>query len=1418
MDKKMYIRPKTKRRLLVLLGVVSAAVGLLFWAVVATSHRDTIANEALRVQAMAAYNTGDFATAVTLLEDYRDRTASQHSSFWAVMIDEVSRSIYRDKTAGPAGAIEVEFAFGQSCSLIPLPARQHDAIHTFEHYLQALKPGDVPAQHELLKLYVGNRYYVEAVHLADEILGKNPRDGDALQQKVLALFFQHKLDLALAMSRQLNEIEPLNLQGQINTLSFMKQAKASNDELIAHAEKLREAHDKDPRFEMLLGLAYELAKQDEPAIKWLRSAAARNPTDAEFVALLARQLDIAGLYPEAAAYLSRAADFVLDPAVQYLLAQRLWQDGKFNVLLERFKQRDSKIPASDVPLLSSYRALALFDASRAVEARALVDALAQRKDPRSAAWGIGLSAVLAQRPLSPTELVTRLGQAVGRDPQNPTLHALLANAYLSTGETELAVGQCDQATQLSPGWAAPFTIAARAMLATHRTLDAISRAEEANNRAPGNYDTQAMLAKARFAAAHDSGVVSQYVSLLPLLEQIQTTWHDADTLPMYVTALAKSGKPEKAVSVVKAALAVDPPLSTEVLITLADVADAEKLGVGRDIRDFAQKARGLTPDVALAQARTLLEQGKPQEGLKLLIDASKGHEAEIPWRIKVADYREMFSPGEALKDWIALGDQYPGDLRVQQAILQAPSRANDRVFWARTIDRLKALTGEQGLPWRIERSRWLLSGDMNERRASEAEAINLLTQVTRAAPQLAEPHLLLAQALEKVNMVRGAIDELRAGAQARPGDPAISRELIRLLVADKRNADAVECLEKLAQNPHLDQRDRQWLVRMCVELDAADKAIAVLEKADDAGIEHDLMLAHLYRHAGRGAEAAQLYKNLLGQPIMEPAFWVEGANFLASQHDLAAAGQFLARLGELPLKPGELEIDLGLFDENWKTADEAQKQYDQAVKIAPQSAAAWQALAAFHFRHLRFTEAAFAAGEGLKTTPGDAPLKAMHAHAAALAALGDVAEFSPLLEALWRNPQDAGATEMLAAVALARGSKPVELAQKIREVADRHPDNLFLQSQAVQSLVRAGRNDAAVEIALRTAAANPHTARPQQLLATLYTNSGDWANAEKAALLWRQYSIDQPMQADLALARIDLQQPKKDLTGAIRALTPYVSGASPSQSPEALYLYAKALILADRAAEAAGLLKPLLADSAEWRSTWLALAGLQKDAVASAAWIGQVTPLISQDAPGERFDLANAWYAVGVRFNASDALEAAGQVLEPLLTDSRSSAQIWLLAGQLDVARSNFPAAEMAYRQAMKVDPQSADAQNNLAYVLWEHGRDQDLAEARQLAEAAIAARPRDAKYYDTLARIQERAGDQKGAIQNFRNAMTRDPRSLEAMIGLANLLSRERPTRQEARDLILKIQQLLDLNPNIPAVVRKQYQVTREALATSLE
>src|SRR6185312_3107110 len=127
----------------------------------------------------------------------------------------------------------------------------YEGMHAFELYLEKMRPGDPVAQHELLRLYVRSAYNVEAVRVADDLLAKNPRDAEALHMKAWALTAQHKPEQALIISKRLNEIDPMNMNGQLFTLALMSQLHVAGKEMIDYADAQRKTHEKDPRFEML---------------------------------------------------------------------------------------------------------------------------------------------------------------------------------------------------------------------------------------------------------------------------------------------------------------------------------------------------------------------------------------------------------------------------------------------------------------------------------------------------------------------------------------------------------------------------------------------------------------------------------------------------------------------------------------------------------------------------------------------------------------------------------------------------------------------------------------------------------------------------------------------------------------------------------------------------------------------------------------------------------------------------------------------------------------------------------------------------------------------------------------------------------------------------------------------------------------
>src|SRR5688500_14846268 len=147
----MYLRPKTTRRLLII-GAVATVLIVICGTLWAVNTRKTAARIAKdRADAMAAFQKGDYATALPHFSEY------------------LAASKTADKAAGEADT-EALLAYGKSRKAIATPRGQHlfEAIHIFERYLQ-LKPGEREVQHLLLGLYTAIRYNEEALNLANTV-------------------------------------------------------------------------------------------------------------------------------------------------------------------------------------------------------------------------------------------------------------------------------------------------------------------------------------------------------------------------------------------------------------------------------------------------------------------------------------------------------------------------------------------------------------------------------------------------------------------------------------------------------------------------------------------------------------------------------------------------------------------------------------------------------------------------------------------------------------------------------------------------------------------------------------------------------------------------------------------------------------------------------------------------------------------------------------------------------------------------------------------------------------------------------------------------------------------------------------------------------------------------------------------------
>lgn len=128
------------------------------------------------------------------------------------------------------------------------------------------------------------------------------------------------------------------------------------------------------------------------------------------------------------------------------------------------------------------------------------------------------------------------------------------------------------------------------------------------------------------------------------------------------------------------------------------------------------------------------------------------------------------------------------------------------------------------------------------------------------------------------------------------------------------------------------------------------------------------------------------------------------------------------------------------------------------------------------------------------------------------------------------------------------------------------------------------------------------------------------------------------------------------------------------------------------------------------------------------------------------------------------ALEEAGKTADAaakyrqLSQSNPDSAVVWTNYGNAEMQLGANPEAERAFREALKLDPESRDAMNNLAWLLYQQKR---LDEAESFARKA-ASQPGPDVYLvlDTLARVLAAKGSCSEAMRTFQEAIDAVPQT----------------------------------------------------------
>jgi tetratricopeptide (TPR) repeat protein len=126
----------------------------------------------------------------------------------------------------------------------------------------------------------------------------------------------------------------------------------------------------------------------------------------------------------------------------------------------------------------------------------------------------------------------------------------------------------------------------------------------------------------------------------------------------------------------------------------------------------------------------------------------------------------------------------------------------------------------------------------------------------------------------------------------------------------------------------------------------------------------------------------------------------------------------------------------------------------------------------------------------------------------------------------------------------------------------------------------------------------------------------------------------------------------------------------------------------------------------------------------------------------------------------------AADAYRAILTTHPDSTLAWTNLGNAEVQMGDRMKAEEAFRKAVALDGTSADALNNLAWLLYQEQR---LDEAEQLAHRAVSApAPDEWMRLDTLARIQLARGACSDALQTWDRALKDVPAPNRAEISRA--------------------------------------------------
>ena len=159
-------------------------------------------------------------------------------------------------------------------------------------------------------------------------------------------------------------------------------------------------------------------------------------------------------------------------------------------------------------------------------------------------------------------------------------------------------------------------------------------------------------------------------------------------------------------------------------------------------------------------------------------------------------------------------------------------------------------------------------------------------------------------------------------------------------------------------------------------------------------------------------------------------------------------------------------------------------------------------------------------------------------------------------------------------------------------------------------------------------------------------------------------------------------------------------------------------------------------------------------------------------------------------YTQAGKLDQAMQENEAALATNPKALVPRMILGMLHTQRKEYARAMARYEEALKINPRSAQAANNLAYLLIEHGGNSD--QALTLAQMAREISPEDPFIADTLGWIFYRKNTFLRSVSLLKEASLKRPNSPEVQFhyGMAEWKNGNKASAKKALETALKLSQ----------------------------